>query len=114
MESSPLLHNVWSSSEDSGDYPPVKSWEEARRVLWLESVKVWKIGAPIAFQLLCYYGINSVTTVFVGHIGELELSAVSIALSVIGTFSFGFLVIISLLLNIKNFPAYFPIKIRTW
>ena len=29
--------------------------------------------------------------VFVGHIGNLELSAVSISLSVIGTFSFGFL-----------------------
>ncbi|RVW42005.1 Protein detoxification 35 [Vitis vinifera] len=51
---------------EGGDYPPLTTWRE--------------------------FGTNLVTTVFVGHIGNLELSAVSISVSVIGTFSFGFMV----------------------
>ncbi|XP_041012914.1 protein DETOXIFICATION 35 [Juglans microcarpa x Juglans regia] len=74
-----------------GDYPPVRSVGEARRVLWKETSMLWKIAGPIAFNILCLYGTNSVTNIFVGHIGEVELSAVAIALSVIGTFSFGFM-----------------------
>lgn len=61
-------------------------------MFWIETVKLWKIAAPIAFNTLCQYGINSVTNIFVGHIGNFELSAVAISLSVIGTFSFGFMV----------------------
>ncbi|KAL0371733.1 UNVERIFIED_CONTAM: protein DETOXIFICATION 35 [Sesamum calycinum] len=37
------------------------------------------------------FGTNSVTAIFVGHLGDIELSAFSIAVSVIGTFSFGFM-----------------------
>ncbi|XVF33300.1 hypothetical protein REPUB_Repub17cG0156700 [Reevesia pubescens] len=37
------------------------------------------------------YGINSFTNIFVGHIGDIELSAVAIASSVVSNFSFGFL-----------------------
>ncbi|KAK2653946.1 hypothetical protein Ddye_013802 [Dipteronia dyeriana] len=37
--------------------------------------------------VVCMYGTNS----FTGHIGELELYAVSIATSIVDTFSFGFL-----------------------
>lgn len=78
--------------EVDGDYPPVRSVGEMRQVLWKESVKLWKIAGPISFNILCQYMTNSVTNIFVGHIGDLELSAISIALSVIGTFSFGFMV----------------------
>ncbi|XP_004309190.1 PREDICTED: protein TRANSPARENT TESTA 12-like [Fragaria vesca subsp. vesca] len=37
------------------------------------------------------YLIQSVTTIFVGHLGDLELSAVSLAHNVIGNISYGFL-----------------------
>ncbi|KAK2983554.1 hypothetical protein RJ640_023088 [Escallonia rubra] len=76
---------------DDGDYLRLKTFREWRTVFWLETVKLWRIGGPIAFTILCQFGTNSVTNMFVGHIGNIELSAVSIALSVIGTFSFGFM-----------------------
>ncbi|XP_030934813.1 protein DETOXIFICATION 35 [Quercus robur] len=83
METTPLI--------DSGDYTPARSLAEVRWVFWRETVKVWKIAGPIAFNIICQYGTNSITNIFVGHIGAVELSGVAIALSVIGTFSFGFM-----------------------
>ncbi|KAH9677649.1 protein DETOXIFICATION 35 [Citrus sinensis] len=73
------------------DYAPVKNLKEARSVLRTETVKMWKIAGPVVFNLLCLYGTNSFTNIFVGHIGEIELSSAAISLSVIGTFSFGLL-----------------------
>ncbi|GAB4861712.1 Protein DETOXIFICATION 34 [Ancistrocladus abbreviatus] len=77
--------------EEGGDYPPIHTFADAKYVLWLESSRLWGIGGPIAFNILCNYGINSFTNIFVGHIGDIELSAVAISLSVIANFSFGFL-----------------------
>ncbi|KAK3037206.1 hypothetical protein RJ639_030099, partial [Escallonia herrerae] len=74
-----------------GDYRPAKGWREWRSVFWIETVKVWKIGGPIVLTNLCQIGVNTVTSMFVGHIGDIELSAVSIAMTVINVFSFGFL-----------------------
>ncbi|RWW26242.1 hypothetical protein GW17_00009386 [Ensete ventricosum] len=74
------------------DYPPVREVREAWEVLVVESKKLWSIGAPILFNMLCLYGFCSITQMFVGHIGNLELSAVAIALNVIYLFNFGFLV----------------------
>ncbi|KAL5560694.1 hypothetical protein UlMin_036905 [Ulmus minor] len=63
------------------DYEPVKSFEEVRSVFWNETVKLWRIAGPIGCTIICNYGVNSVTNIFVGHIGELELSATTISLS---------------------------------
>ncbi|VVA92651.1 unnamed protein product [Arabis nemorensis] len=73
------------------DYAPARSWSDVKQVLATESAKMWMIAAPVGFNVICQYGVGSITNIFVGHIGEIELSAVSISLSVIGTFSFGFL-----------------------
>ncbi|KAK9279593.1 hypothetical protein L1049_013272 [Liquidambar formosana] len=92
IESTDLHHapsTVVGSSED--DYPPINNLEDAKYVCFMESTKLWSIAAPIAFNILCNYGINSFTNIFVGHIGDMELSAVAISLSVIANFSFGFL-----------------------
>lgn len=75
-----------------GDYPPMKSFQDFRHVWCVESSKLWVIAAPIAFNIICNYGINSFTNIFVGHIGPLELSAVAVSLSVFGGFIFGFMV----------------------
>ncbi|XP_075650494.1 protein DETOXIFICATION 35 [Castanea sativa] len=83
METTPLI--------DGGDYTPARSLAEVKWVFWRETVKLWKIAGPIAFNIICQYGTNSITNIFVGHIGAVELSGVAIALSVIGTFSFGFM-----------------------
>ncbi|KAK4384961.1 protein DETOXIFICATION 35 [Sesamum angolense] len=76
---------------DDGDYVSVKGLKAWWRVFCIETVKLWRIGGPIAFQIVCQYGTTSVATIFVGHLGDVELSAFSIATSVIGTFAFGFM-----------------------
>lgn len=74
------------------DYPAITNFGELKYISFVETTKLWAIAGPIAFNILCNYGINSFTNIFVGHIGDLELSAVAISLSVISNFSFGFLV----------------------
>jgi len=69
-------------------------------------VKLWEIGGPIAFNVLCQYGTYSITVAFCGHLGAVELSAISVAQNVIGTFSFGFMVRI-LILYLLDPNAYF-------
>ncbi|KAL0304298.1 UNVERIFIED_CONTAM: protein DETOXIFICATION 35 [Sesamum radiatum] len=76
---------------DDGDYVPVRGLKAWWRVFCIETVKLWQIGGPIAFQIVCQFGTTSVATIFVGHLGDVELSAFSIATSVVGTFAFGFM-----------------------
>ena len=76
---------------DDGDAPPVRSARAAWAVFAEESRRLWAIGAPIAFNIICLYGTNSTTQIFAGHIGNRELSAVAIGLSAVSNFSFGFL-----------------------
>lgn len=90
-----MLHeapSVLLAHGEGGDYPPLQSFQDVKTLFHIESVQLWAIAAPIAFNILCNYGINSFTSIFVGHIGDLELSAISISLSVIANLSFGFLV----------------------
>jgi hypothetical protein len=59
---------------------------------WVESKKLWRIVAPAIFQRIALFGINVVTQAFIGHLGDLELAAFSIAATVVAGFNFGFLV----------------------
>ncbi|XP_057756411.1 protein DETOXIFICATION 34-like [Arachis stenosperma] len=75
-----------------GDYEHgINGLKDFIHVFILESIKLWAIAGPIAFNILCNYAVNSFTNIFVGHLGNLELSAVAISLSVISNLSFGFL-----------------------
>ncbi|KAL2550502.1 detoxifying efflux carrier 35 [Forsythia ovata] len=92
MEAAPLLDLKSDELQligEDGDYLPIRGLKPWWRVFCMETAKLWKIGGPIAFQILCQYGTNSVATMFVGHLGDIELSAFSIAMSVVCTFSFG-------------------------
>jgi Na+-driven multidrug efflux pump len=40
---------------------------------------VWQIVGPAILQRIALYGINVVSQAFIGHIGDLELAAFSIA-----------------------------------
>ncbi|PKA58178.1 Protein transparent TESTA 12 [Apostasia shenzhenica] len=73
------------------DEPEVRTLQDGFNVFWRESTKLWCVAAPIGFSIICLYGINSSTQIFAGHLGNLELSAVAIGLSVVSNFSFGFL-----------------------
>lgn len=81
-----------SQSRRIEDEPVVRTVGDAWSIFCMESKKLWSIAVPIGFNVLCLYGLNSSTQIFVGHIGNLELSAAAIGLSVISNFSFGFLV----------------------
>lgn len=75
-----------------GDYSGINSFEDLTNVVIVESARLWAIASPICFGILCNYAINTFTNIFVGHIGDLELTSVSISLSVVSNFSFGFMV----------------------
>lgn len=94
MDQAPLLHGISDEElvDAYGDYLPARGMKNLWKVFCIETVKLWEIGGPIAFQIICQFGINIITSMFVGHLGNVELSSVSIAQSVISTFAFGFMV----------------------
>ena len=77
---------------ENGDYVAVRELKEVKKVFWIETKRVWEIAMPIVFNIWCQFGVNSVTSMFVGHLGDIQLSAISLINSVIGTFAFGFMV----------------------
>ncbi|KAL0422713.1 UNVERIFIED_CONTAM: protein DETOXIFICATION 33 [Sesamum latifolium] len=56
---------------------------------WDESKKMWEIAAPAILTIVGQYSIGFVTVAFVGHLGELELAAVSVVQNVVEGFVFG-------------------------
>jgi multidrug resistance protein, MATE family len=73
------------------DAAQVRTAGDAARMVWDESKRLWSIGTPIAIGTLSMYAVSSITTMFVGHLGNLPLAGASIGLSVFATFALGFL-----------------------
>lgn len=61
--------------------------------VWIESKKLWQIVGPAIFSRISSYTMNIITQAFAGHLGDVELAAISIANTVIVGFNFGLLVI---------------------
>ncbi|XP_010916697.1 protein DETOXIFICATION 27 [Elaeis guineensis] len=59
------------------------------RRTWEESKKLWRIVAPAIFSRVVSYSMNVITQAFAGHLGDLELAAISIANTVVVGFNFG-------------------------
>ncbi|WVZ55600.1 hypothetical protein U9M48_006240, partial [Paspalum notatum var. saurae] len=59
--------------------------------VWEESKKLWDVVGPAVFMRLALYGLNIVSQVFVGHLGDRQLAAFSIASTVIDGLNFGFI-----------------------
>ncbi|KAJ4714516.1 Protein DETOXIFICATION [Melia azedarach] len=70
----------------------VKSKDEnlAKRT-WIESKKLWYIVGPAIFSRLASYSMLVITQAFAGHLGDLELAAISISNNVIIGFVLGLL-----------------------
>jgi multidrug resistance protein, MATE family len=68
-----------------------KQQQLAARV-WEESRKLWDIVAPAIFSRVVTYSMNVITQAFAGHLGDLELAAISIANTVVVGFNFGLMV----------------------
>ncbi|XP_062200245.1 protein DETOXIFICATION 30-like isoform X2 [Phragmites australis] len=60
-----------------------KSWEESRRL--------WHVAFPVILTEVFQFSIGFVTTGFVGHLGEVELAAVTVVENILENFAFGVL-----------------------
>ncbi|XP_048446429.1 protein DETOXIFICATION 35-like isoform X1 [Pyrus x bretschneideri] len=84
LSNKPLLYEGTNE-----DYAPVRSFDAFRRMFWIETVKLWQIAGSTVITMMCMYGNTAVVVLFAGHLGTIELSAISISLTVISIFSFG-------------------------
>ncbi|KAK9117264.1 hypothetical protein Sjap_016211 [Stephania japonica] len=89
----PLLSNGESCSTfiagSVSDIKPISSLRDLLRESGVECKKLWVLAGPAIFTSLCRYSLGAVTQTFAGHLGDLELAAVSIENSVIAGFSMG-------------------------
>ncbi|KAH7856947.1 hypothetical protein Vadar_007216 [Vaccinium darrowii] len=76
---------------DEADIKPIGNVRDFFREFSLESKKLWYLAAPAIFTTVCQYSLGAITQVFAGHVGTIELAAVSVENSVIAGFSFGLL-----------------------
>ncbi|KAK7315103.1 hypothetical protein VNO77_33635 [Canavalia gladiata] len=70
------------------DYLGVKSFNDVRYVLWTETVKIWKLAFPMALSGLFQFLTNSLTSIYAGHLGGIELSSISVYQGVISSIYF--------------------------
>ncbi|GLJ18227.1 hypothetical protein SUGI_0322420 [Cryptomeria japonica] len=89
--SMPLIH-INGDEEFVGDLPAIEGWRGLLKASCNESKKLWYLAGPAIFTSLCRYSLGIITQAFAGHIGTLELAAVSIENSVIAGFSQGILI----------------------
>uniref|UniRef100_A0A0D9VQI5 Protein DETOXIFICATION n=1 Tax=Leersia perrieri TaxID=77586 RepID=A0A0D9VQI5_9ORYZ len=93
----PLLNNGGAgASTKEEDWQVVSPTKKllGRRV-WEESKKLWVIVAPAIFSRVVTYSMNVITQAFAGHLGDLELAAISIANTVVVGFNFGLMIALS-------------------
>ncbi|MQL41522.1 hypothetical protein EI012_26805, partial [Escherichia coli] len=57
--------------------------QDLARKVWVESKKLWHIVGPAIFSRIASYSMLVITQAFAGHLGDLELAALSIANNVI-------------------------------
>ncbi|CAK8561909.1 unnamed protein product [Lathyrus sativus] len=84
----PLIIRSFTSEND---YLAVKSLKYLKHVLWSETLKIWKIAIPVALSLLFQFLNNSSTSIYAGHLGDIQLSSFSIYQSVIASIYFALL-----------------------
>lgn len=57
-----------------------------------ESKMMWQIAAPAMLTAVTQFSIDVVTAAFVGHLGEIELAAVSVVQNIVEAFVYGVMV----------------------
>ncbi|KAH1233525.1 Protein DETOXIFICATION 34 [Glycine max] len=84
METPLVVQNFTSEA----DYFPVKSLKDVKFVLWAETVKIWRIALPVALTHLFQVLTNSSTSIYAGHLGDIELSSISVSQGVMSSIYF--------------------------
>ncbi|OIW10599.1 hypothetical protein TanjilG_15971 [Lupinus angustifolius] len=95
-DASPLVEAKVPLLEDQtlAKHPIIEEEEhdqDLKRKVWIESKKLWHIVGPAIFSRIASYSMLVITQSFAGHLGDLELAAISIANNVIVGFDFGLL-----------------------
>lgn len=85
----PLLDDLVSAAKLKSDQDDENQSLSTR--VWIESKKLWNIVGPAIFSRIASYSMLVITQAFAGHLGDLELAAISIANNVIVGFDFGLL-----------------------
>ncbi|XP_017416934.1 protein DETOXIFICATION 30 isoform X2 [Vigna angularis] len=75
----------------SADMSPITGPGDFYREFVLESKKLWFLAGPGIFSFVSKYSLGAFTQIFAGHIGTIELTAVSVENSLIAGFSYGIL-----------------------
>ncbi|KAH6780010.1 MATE efflux family protein [Perilla frutescens var. hirtella] len=75
------VHHFPHNINTSGKSIKAKTWDESK--------KMWEIAAPAILATVAQFSIGVVTVAFVGHLGEVELAAVSIVQNVLEGFVYG-------------------------
>lgn len=86
------LPSTASSFVAEGDIEPIRGLGGFTKEFWVESKKLWYLAGPAIFTSICQYSLGAITQTFAGHVGTLQLAAVSVENSVIAGFSFGVMV----------------------
>ncbi|GJU54855.1 hypothetical protein Tco_1228569 [Tanacetum coccineum] len=71
--------------------PPSLVAGDTKARFWIESRKLWYIVGPSIFSRIASFSMNVVTQAFAGHLGDVELAAITISTGVIVGFKFGLL-----------------------
>ncbi|CAN4092399.1 unnamed protein product [Withania somnifera] len=90
----PLLAEATSANELSDNKIERIEYEDDKDLktsVWIESKKLWHIVGPAIFSRIATYTMNIITQGFAGHLGEVELAAISISNTVIVGLNFGLL-----------------------
>ncbi|KAL7118848.1 hypothetical protein ACP275_02G026600 [Erythranthe tilingii] len=87
-ESQNLLHKMEPKSTFEIDTHQEHEKTACSRT-WDESKKLWEIALPAILTTVTQFSIGFVTVAFVGHLGDVELAAVSVVQNVLEGFVFG-------------------------
>lgn len=90
-ETAPLLDYTTKYIQKTADYNDDDEKPLSTKV-WIETKKLWRVVGPAIFSRITSYSMFVITQAFAGHLGDLELAAMSIASQVIMGFDFGLMV----------------------
>nr|XP_033511705.1 protein DETOXIFICATION 27-like isoform X2 [Nicotiana tomentosiformis] len=85
----PLLDYAASNIHKSYILEQNQNEQSFSKRFWIETKKLWHIVGPAIFSRIVSYSMFVITQAFAGHLGDLELAAMSIASNVVLGFDFG-------------------------
>ncbi|OIT26879.1 PREDICTED: protein DETOXIFICATION 27-like [Nicotiana attenuata] len=81
----------WLLSKNTVERVDEDDDKDLKTRVWIETKKLWHIVGPSIFSRIASYTMNVITQGFAGHLGEVELAAISISNTVIVGLNFGLL-----------------------